>query len=287
MGPTVKELESLLDAYQYCALECDGLSKVFTTLLHEQAIAHTVYMGALTHRASGASQVHVWIELETGEGWRTIDYRARYWLGESEEVPHGIFRQDDYQAVAYTGEPGQLAPLSAAHFAFFTMPIPQLLESLSLPSPVLYTVGYRQFYAEATLRFLVSRGFPVADIRERAGSRWNAAYNRARLAARFPGMYYRIPELGNVNHNTPGAPIEFKDLEAGMHRSQQLLLEEAAGRGAVYLCACAAWECCHSTQAAKHLQERVPGLTIVHLQIDGTLAVEQVAETIASARGKE
>ena len=48
MGPTVKELESLLDACRHCALECDGLSKVFTTLLQEQAIAHTVYIGALT-----------------------------------------------------------------------------------------------------------------------------------------------------------------------------------------------------------------------------------------------
>ena len=137
-------------------------------------------------------------------------------------------------------------------------------------------MGYRQPYAEAVLRFLASRGFLIIDIRERAGSRFNKMYNRARLEDRFPGMYHRVPELGNVNHNELGAQIEFKDLEAGMKESQRIIMEDAAGTGVIYLCACETWPTCHRSQAAIHLQERIAGLTVIHLEADGTF---QLAET--------
>src|SRR5947207_4231395 len=80
MSIAVAELRDLLDVYSYCPLECDGLTRVLTTLLQRQNIAHTVYTGTVAHRVSSACIVHMWIEVCTDEGRRVIDYRAQQWL---------------------------------------------------------------------------------------------------------------------------------------------------------------------------------------------------------------
>ena len=273
---TVAQLTDLLEPYSYCPLECDGLTRVFATLLQEQGIVHTVYSGMIRHRMSGEGIVHMWIEVYTDEGRRAIDYCARMWLGSGVEVPHGIFNPMRYPDITYQGEQTELAALSEEGLALVGYPVTGLINALQfLPRPLVFTMGYRQPHAHAILAFLTSRGFPVADIRERAGSRFSPMYNRGRLELNYPGQYYRIKELGNVNHNIEGAPVEFVDLEAGLAKSERIIYEGAAGQGAIYMCACQYWQTCHRANAARHLLDTLPEVTIAHVQANGSIIVKR------------
>ena len=40
-----------------------------------------------------------------------IDYRARMWLGEASDIPHGVFHPADYLMISYKGSPIELALL--------------------------------------------------------------------------------------------------------------------------------------------------------------------------------
>lgn len=69
-------------------LECDGMTRCISTLLHHHQIEHSVHIGALTVEGGGRIPLHWWIVLEGGEH---IDLRAQMWLGTHPHVPHGIF----------------------------------------------------------------------------------------------------------------------------------------------------------------------------------------------------
>jgi hypothetical protein len=47
-----------------------------------------------------ATAPHCWIELE--QGW-CIDLRLRQWLGDEDDLPHGVFQQSNYPRVRYQG----------------------------------------------------------------------------------------------------------------------------------------------------------------------------------------
>ena len=81
------------------ALECDGLTRVISYVLACEKIDHKTMAGNL-RRPSTEEVVasHVWIEV----GDRTLDFKARLWLGNSEAIPHGLFDPKDY-AVVYEG----------------------------------------------------------------------------------------------------------------------------------------------------------------------------------------
>lgn len=278
MRPTIAQLVELTEPYSYCPLECDGLTKVLTTLLQEQAIPHTVYSGTIAPSTiqSKGGIVHQWIEVETAdEGRRTLDYRVRQWFGSRSEVPHGIFDPALF-LFTYIGEPVDLVSLTRQQFLLMASPIVDLIACLEfLPRPFLFTVGYRQPYSGAILTFLTNRGFPLIDIRERAGSRFSPAYNKKRLEQRYPLYYYHVQSLGNINHNQQEAPIEFVDLQTGIEESRQIIYGDAAGQGAIYLCKCEDWQCCHRTKAARYLLETAPEIIAVHIQANGPLIIQQ------------
>ncbi|MFP5300070.1 hypothetical protein R2R70_02490 [Cobetia sp. SIMBA_158] len=98
MNPSL--LTHLLKPLDGARLECDGMSSVISWGLHEQGVTHRVKSGMI-HRGD-VSICHVWIELFTGH---VIDLRARMWLGDRLDVPHGVFRPEDYPHVTYIEHP--------------------------------------------------------------------------------------------------------------------------------------------------------------------------------------
>lgn len=111
------ELSSLLGTYDQYALECDGMTRVLHTVLEKQNIPHTLWVGTVRHTPSDtAFAPHFWITI----GDIFIDYRARMWLGNTPDIPHGIFALDEFPAISYEGEETQLAALSDQLFRALT-----------------------------------------------------------------------------------------------------------------------------------------------------------------------
>jgi hypothetical protein len=116
-------MKELITKYEACNLQCDGLTRVITTVLQENNIPHTCMAGALTLTGTNTgAPVHFWIDLPDGQ---RIDYRARMWLGDRLEIPHGIFNPADFPAATYEGHSVQLEPLPPKVFAILTMDAPQ------------------------------------------------------------------------------------------------------------------------------------------------------------------
>lgn len=69
-------------------LECDGLTRVISTLMQREGIPHQVCIGKLSITKVGMIPLHWWIVLPDG---LICDYRARMWLGNLPQVPHGLF----------------------------------------------------------------------------------------------------------------------------------------------------------------------------------------------------
>src|SRR5579859_2152633 len=119
MYPTVmrRELLSLTEKYDQCQLECDGMTSVIHTVLEERRIAHTVWVGAVTNTLSGdIFAPHLWITVDS----LVIDYRARMWLGDNPDIPHGIFTLEEFPAISYKGEEISLPILSERIFKALT-----------------------------------------------------------------------------------------------------------------------------------------------------------------------
>ena len=108
----MREVLELLDQWDTPGLECDSQTRVFTTVLQQHNIPHRCMAGTLTHTATNDHvPLHFWIELPDGF---TVDYRARLWLGDSHEIPHGVFRKEAYAQIIYAGLPISLEPLPPA-----------------------------------------------------------------------------------------------------------------------------------------------------------------------------
>ncbi len=117
-------MKELLDQYDQCPLECDGLTRVLTTILTNEGIEHSCFTGSVVDsRTHKGSRLHFWIELPDG---RTVDYRARMWMGETEDIPHGIFNKADYPHVLYQGSQLALPTLSDELFHILTTPFPPI-----------------------------------------------------------------------------------------------------------------------------------------------------------------
>jgi hypothetical protein len=90
-------------------VECDGFVRLAHTALVNSGIEHTVLMGRLTSQdESTKTPIHFWIVLEDGSH---VDFRARLWLGDSADIPHGIFHTDSYPHWKYVGEKVEIAVL--------------------------------------------------------------------------------------------------------------------------------------------------------------------------------
>ena len=96
---TPEELQELLESYDNPGLECDGATRVFAWLLKKEGIPYTVMSGRLEF--DGQTVVpHYWLELDDG---LIVDFKARMWLSNDEDVPHGVFDPSDYPKALYVG----------------------------------------------------------------------------------------------------------------------------------------------------------------------------------------
>ena len=95
-----------LELLDVLRLECDGMTRVVSSLLQRDSIAHTPMVGSLEVPSMGRIALHYWIEL--GDG-RRIDLRARRWLGDDLRVPHGIVPADHAHS-HFTGRPIHFSP---------------------------------------------------------------------------------------------------------------------------------------------------------------------------------
>jgi hypothetical protein len=104
----IHNLRLILDPYDALRhLECDGLTQVIHRVLSDQQLQHTIYIGQVIDKTNSHTiPIHYWIDAE--EDVR-IDYRARMWLGETPDIPHGVFHPVDYLMISYEGSPIELA----------------------------------------------------------------------------------------------------------------------------------------------------------------------------------
>lgn len=112
------QLEALVADLHDAPVECDGMARLVTTRLVEAGVAHEVLQGELVTPA-GSIPFHFWVL--AGE-W-VIDLRARMWLGERTDVPHGVIEEDGHPWTYY-GRQIEMAPLSASLFELLCTPIP-------------------------------------------------------------------------------------------------------------------------------------------------------------------
>ena len=115
----------LLDALR---LECDGMTRVVSSLLQRDGVAHSPMVGNLEVPSVGRIAQHYWIEL--GDG-RRIDLRARMWLGDDLRVPHGIVPADHAHA-HFTGHSIQFSSSPIVFWALTCRTIDEFPSALFL-----------------------------------------------------------------------------------------------------------------------------------------------------------
>lgn len=91
---SIKGLSEWLEPLDALPLECDGMARVVSILLRREGIDHQVQIGSLEIEDVGHIQLHFWIALDDHY---IFDIRARIWLGDHENVPHGLFQANAAQ----------------------------------------------------------------------------------------------------------------------------------------------------------------------------------------------
>ncbi|WP_240416690.1 hypothetical protein [Paenibacillus periandrae] len=105
-----ERLASVLKTLDSCQLECDGMTRIISCILQSAEISHIVRVGTLTNvRTSKTIEPHLWIELQDGT---VIDFRAKMWLGNEVDIPHGVFTPEKWTQVGYTGQETTTYPLA-------------------------------------------------------------------------------------------------------------------------------------------------------------------------------
>lgn len=85
-------------------LYCDGMTYVISHLFRKADIPHRCQMGYVKDEQYGNLVVpHCWVELE-GDGDWIVDLRLRTWLGDDDEVPHGVFQLAGWSRFTYRGQ---------------------------------------------------------------------------------------------------------------------------------------------------------------------------------------
>ncbi|WP_052646834.1 hypothetical protein [Paenibacillus terrae] len=115
-----EKLRTALNQLDHCHLECDGMTRVISFLLGLAFIPHSVMIGDITSiRTKSTIQPHLWIKLPNR---MIVDYRARMWLGDGEEIPHGIFDSKQWELVRYKGRECTPFPINdpIGHILAFT-----------------------------------------------------------------------------------------------------------------------------------------------------------------------
>lgn len=100
----------ILDPLDRCELECDGMTRIISYLLCQSGVSHRVMLGSIRNLETNKTiEPHLWVALDNG---LYIDYRARMWLGNNEDIPHGIFDFNEYPLVAYSESPVELSSMN-------------------------------------------------------------------------------------------------------------------------------------------------------------------------------
>lgn len=114
------EIHQLLSTCISAPVECDGFARLAHTVLTEAGIEHNVWAGHLAAiDGSRKTPVHCWVTLADGH---VIDYRARMWLGEVDDVPYGIFARTDFPGWIYCGQPIDIPTLPSYLFQLLLEP---------------------------------------------------------------------------------------------------------------------------------------------------------------------
>lgn len=118
---TPDTLRGLLDQYDIAHLECDGLTRVVHTILSHERVEHGVFGGNIHHvPTQRIMRPHLWVDV----GMYRIDYRARMWFGDSEDIPHGVVAIGQHPTVLYQGECLDIPILSKELFDILITPFP-------------------------------------------------------------------------------------------------------------------------------------------------------------------
>lgn len=91
---TREELNTLFDPIQHAELECDGFSRIVSSMLIEAGCKPQLMAGTITVRGK-VVRPHLWVELSG----LIIDYQVRRWVGDHPWVPHGVFSSAETEAV--------------------------------------------------------------------------------------------------------------------------------------------------------------------------------------------
>lgn len=120
----INHLRLLLNPYGVLKhLECDGLTHVIHRVLVDENIEHTVCTGQVIYSVnSEIIPIHLWIDIDD----LRIDYRARMWLGDMPDIPHGVFYPVDYPRIRYEGSPTKLNLLAHAVIQELIKPYPAI-----------------------------------------------------------------------------------------------------------------------------------------------------------------
>lgn len=122
------ELEFALLPLEDAKIDSDCMTIVISNALSEQGIFHQCRMGCAEDRLSRmATAPHCWIELE--KGW-CIDLRLRQWLGDEDDLPHGVFQPSNYPRVRYQGTAWLVSRLDAGDLRAMTNDV---YDKLKLP----------------------------------------------------------------------------------------------------------------------------------------------------------
>jgi len=95
------ELEFALLSLEDARVDSDCMTFVISKILDDRGVFHQCRVGYAEDRLSRMTTApHCWVELE--QGW-CIDLRLRQWLGDEDDLPHGVFQPSDYPRARYQG----------------------------------------------------------------------------------------------------------------------------------------------------------------------------------------
>lgn len=102
-----QQLHQLIQPFEHLPLECDGMTRVISSLLEEEGIPHKCVRGKAFYRKCDGRSIfgqqsilHYWIQLQD-EKHTIIDYRARMWFGDNADIPHGVIDSKDFPCFEY------------------------------------------------------------------------------------------------------------------------------------------------------------------------------------------
>ena len=97
---TIDDIECIALSLEDIEGDCDLISDTISHLLEIELVQHLRMTGMAIHKQTGERVYpHCWIELEGGQ---IVDVRLRRWLGDRDEIPHGIVHKND-SLIEYRG----------------------------------------------------------------------------------------------------------------------------------------------------------------------------------------